>query len=103
MELIHERDRLLEKMFDAALKEKINLLARIYDHDLVFGLWTQLVKIGALKIYFCKWRWKPNMTMSEAMDCLDDYCNGLEKLLQIRLEMRQTPPGGKYKRIKLKF
>ena len=91
MEFLPERDQLFEKMFKVALKEKINLLARKYGYDLVFKLWTQIVKIGAVKTCFCKWRGKPNMTITEAMDCLDDCCNGLENLLQMRLEIRRAP------------
>ena len=84
MEFTLERGRILEKMFDAALKEKMNQLAREYGHGLVFELWTRMAKTGCIKPYFCKWRWKPNMTITEAIDCLDDYCNGLEAQLQER-------------------
>lgn len=91
MQFTVERGRLVEKMFDAALKEKINQLARKYDHSLVFELWARMAKAGCIKPYFCEWRWNPNMTITEAMDCLDDYFNGLENLLQ----MRQTIPEGK--------
>ena len=82
MQFTPERDRLVEKMFDAALKEKMNQLARKYGHDLVFKLWTRIAKAGCIKPYFCKWRWKPDMTITEAIDCFDDYCNGLEAQLQ---------------------
>jgi hypothetical protein len=82
--LTPERDKLIRKMFDAALKEKINQLARKYDYALILGLWTGLAKTGCVKSYFCKWRWNQNMTIMEAMDCLDDYFSGLEALLQRR-------------------
>ncbi len=91
MEFLRERDQLLEKMFKVALKEKINLLARKYGYDPVFKLWTQIVRIEAVKPYFCRWRGKPDMMITEAMDCLDDYCNGLEDLLPMRLEIRRAP------------
>lgn len=97
MEFTPERNRLVEKMFDAALKEKINQLARKYDHSLVFELWTRMAKTGCIKPYFCKWRWTPDMAITEAIDCLDDYCKGLENLLQERLEMRQATPDGRHK------
>jgi len=84
MEFTLERGRILEKMFDAALKEKMNQLAGEYGHGLVFELWTRMAKTGCIKPYFCKWRWKPNMTITEAIDCLDDYFNGLEAQLQER-------------------
>ncbi len=84
MELTTERGRLVGKMFEAALKEKMNQLAQRYDYGLVLELWTRLEKVGCLKPYFCKWRWKADMTITEAMDCLDDYFAGLESLLQKR-------------------
>ena len=82
MEFTPERGRLVQKMFDAALKEKMNQLARKYDYGFVFELWTRMAKTACVKPYFCKWRWKPNMTITEAIDCLDDYFTGLETLLQ---------------------
>ena len=82
MEFTAERERLVEKMFDAALKEKMNCLARKYDPEVVFELWARMAKTGCIKPYFCKWRWNPDMTIAEAIDCLDDYCSGLENLLQ---------------------
>ncbi len=84
MEFTPERGRLLEKMFDAALKEKMNQLARKYGHGPVFELWTRMAKTGCIKSYFCKWRWKPNMTVTEAIDCLDDYCGRLQAQLHNR-------------------
>jgi hypothetical protein len=84
MELNGKRDRIIKKMFDAALKEKMNQLARKYNHDLVFELWARIEKFSHLKTYFGKWRWKPGMTIMEAMECLDDYCVGLETQLQER-------------------
>ena len=77
-----ERDTVIKKMFDAALKEKINQLARKYDHTHVIELWTRLTKEGCVKAYFCKWRWNQSMTIKEALDCLDDYFTGLESLLR---------------------
>ena len=94
MKFTPERGRLVQKMFDAALKEKINQLARKYDPGLVFELWTRMAKTGCIKPYFCKGGWKLNMTITEAIDCLDDYCNGLENLLQ----KRQATPDGKHKK-----
>ncbi len=98
MEFTPERSRLIEKMFAAALKEKMNQLARKYDPALVFELWTRMAKNGCIKPCFCKGRWEPNTTISEAIDCLDDYCNGLEELLQKPMEIRQAIPDGKYKK-----
>jgi hypothetical protein len=82
MEMNGERARIIEKMFDAALKEKMNQLAGKYDNDLVLDLWTRLEKFGHLRSYFGRWRWKPSMTIMEALECLDRYCDVLETSLQ---------------------
>ena len=50
---------------------KMNQLARKYDYHLVFGLWTRMAKAGCIKPYFCNWRGKPDMTIAEAIDCLE--------------------------------
>ena len=89
MEFTPERGRLVEKIFDAALKEKINQLARKYNPSLVLKLWRRLAKHGCVKPYFCKWRWKPDLTISEAIDCLDDYFTGLEALLRKHQEAKE--------------
>ena len=84
MENITERIQLLEKLFDQAVRMKLSQLARKNDPDLIFKLWTQIVKIDEIKTYFRKWVWKPDLTITEALDCLDDYCSGLEVLLRKR-------------------
>ena len=79
-----EKGRLIEKMFDVALKRKLNQLARKHDYAVVFELWKALAKNGCVKAYFCQWRWEPNATFQEAIDCLDDYFIGLAALLEKR-------------------
>jgi len=84
VELKTERERLIDKMFDAALKERFSQLKRKYDPDLVFNVWTQIVKSGGVKVYFNKWMWRPKTTIQQALDCLDAYCNSIEALIQQR-------------------
>jgi hypothetical protein len=78
-------------MFDAALKEKNSQLARKYGHNLVFEFWAKVAKSGGVKIYFSKWQWKPEMTIGQALDCLDDYYESIEEMIRDRQEER----GGK--------
>ncbi len=92
--MTHERDTIIKKMFDAAFKEKINQLGRKYDHAQVFELWTRSTKEGCVKAYFCKWRWNQNMTIKEALDCLDDYFTGFEGLLRKRGGVGKTVKPG---------
>ncbi|MGD0624339.1 MAG: hypothetical protein ABSB32_06420 [Thermodesulfobacteriota bacterium] len=91
MEPGSDREQIVEKMFDAGLKEKFSQLARKYDHNLVFEFWTQIVKSGGAKNYFSKWEWKPETTIGQALDCLDGYCDSIEAMIRDRQEER----GGK--------
>jgi len=79
-----ERIDLIKNLFDHALKVKISKLARKYDEDLVFKLWAQMAKIKPKQAHIDKWLWKPDMTLLEAMDRLDDCCSALETLIQKR-------------------
>jgi hypothetical protein len=64
--------QLVEKVFDQALKMKISQLARKYDPNLVFELWAQIAANGGRKAYFRRWKWKPDMTLTEAFSSLDN-------------------------------
>lgn len=75
---------MVEKLFDHALKTRISQMARKHDPDLVLRLWAQVARIGEAKSFFCKWRWRPEMTIQEALDGLDETCTGLETLLRER-------------------
>ena len=90
-----EKNQLLEKMFLAGLKMKLSQLARKYDYDLVFKLWRQLVRTDGVKTYFCKWRWNPDITLREALECLDDYFTGVDGLLQ-RLQERKSQKDARF-------
>ncbi len=79
-----ERIALIKNLFDHALKIEISKLARKYDPDLVFKLWVQMTKINKKNARIDKWRWKPDMTLMEAIDRLDDCCSALETLIQRR-------------------
>jgi hypothetical protein len=79
-----ERLQLVDKLFEQALKMKISQLAKKYDSNLIFELWNQIVKLDGIKAHFRKWIWKPDLTIMEALDCLDEYGSGLEALLRKR-------------------
>lgn len=72
----HSRKKLIDKMFDAALKEKFFQLTKKYDPDLVFEIWAQVAKCRGPKISFIKW--EPNMTLRQALDSLEDRFNSIE-------------------------
>jgi len=78
------RREILDKMFDVGIKEKFSQLARKYNCEVVWEVWTQVVKGGGAKKYFGKGEWVTEMTVQQALSLLDDYCNSIESLIQKR-------------------
>jgi len=78
LEAEHPHKRIIEKMVDAALKEKLRHLARKYNQKYVLDIWVEMAKKGGAKPYASKLTWKPGMTISQALDCLDNYCHSME-------------------------
>jgi hypothetical protein len=79
-----DRMQLVERIFEQALKERLSKLARKYDPNLVYQLWSQIAKNGEGRDYFSRWKWKADMTVAETMSSLDDHLNWLQQLLQKR-------------------
>jgi hypothetical protein len=69
---------LVEKLFDQAFKRKLSQLARASDPN----LWSQIASNKVDREYFCRWKWRPDMTVKETLGSLDDYLNGLQGFLQ---------------------
>ena len=77
----YSRKKIIDKMFEAALKEKFSELARKYDPGLVFEIWTKIIRGGGIQGRFPKKEWDRNMTIEQALDCLDDYCKMIESFI----------------------
>ena len=82
MEKNIERERLISRMFDAALKEKFSQFYRKYDPELVFEAWLRIVRHEGIRIYFARWAWNRNNTIDQALDQMDDYFAFIESSLQ---------------------
>jgi len=79
------RKKLMDKMFDAALKEKLSQLARKYDRELILEIWTEMVKEGGMKNFFGKGEWETSMSLEQALECVDQFGDFIESLIQKRL------------------
>jgi hypothetical protein len=90
---VFARKKILDKMFEAALKEKFSELKRRYEPDLVFEIWAQLLKMGGMKALLDKKEWDEKMTMEEALDCLDGYAILIESLIlkEKKKEVKREP------------
>ena len=97
MENDPQRERLMEKMFEAALKEKFSQLGRKYNWELVFKIWAEIASCEGVKFYFKKWVWKPQMTITEALGCLDRYCDSIEAMIRERVKKEEGEKSSFYK------
>lgn len=77
----YSRNKIIDKMFEAALKEKFSQLAREYDPGLVFEIWAQALRGGGIQGRFPKKEWERSMRIEQALDCLDEYCSMIESLI----------------------
>ena len=82
MEKDMEKERLISKMFDAALKETFSRFYKKYDPKLVFEAWVQIIRNEGAKIYFVRKAWTRNITIDQALDHLDDYLAFVESSIQ---------------------
>ena len=76
-----ETDLLIEKMFEAALKEMFSQLARKYDRDLVFHTWVNLMK-KEIRPIPPDLQWDKSMTLAEALRSLETYFQSIEESLK---------------------
>ena len=88
-----EKDRLIEKMFNVALKEIFSQLYRKYDQQIVFEVWAEIMTNRGFNDYFNKWRWKPQMTIMGAVDSLQCCCDSIEVMIQQRPEEKKKTKG----------
>ena len=70
------------QIFEARVERKISQLARKYSGELVFKIWEEMKTAGEDRIYFSLCGWKPEMTLMEALECLDDYCDFIDAMIR---------------------
>ena len=76
-----ETDLLIEKMFEAALKEMFSQLAKKYDRDLVFHTWVNFVK-KEIRPIPPDLQWNKGMTLAEALRSLETYFQSIEESIK---------------------
>lgn len=74
--------RLLEKMFEATLKQRFSQFARIYNQELVVRTWEQIAKNGGIKLYLRRRDWDSPLKIVDALDYLDGYCDSIESVIR---------------------
>jgi len=84
-------ERNLEIMFEAALREIFDRWKRKYDPQSVFAVWAEIFGSEGFRPHFQKVGWKIDLTIQEALEDLDDYCQEIEN--KIRFTSRSWPSG----------
>jgi len=74
--------RFVEKMFQAAVKQRFLEFARKYNRKLVVRTWAQIVKSGGIELYLSRWDWDSPMEIVDALDSLDEHCDSVEALIR---------------------
>jgi len=69
------------KILEAAMEKRISQLARRYSLEAVVEVWEEIKMAGRDHAFFSVCRWKPEMTLIEALEGLDDYCDFLEAMI----------------------
>jgi hypothetical protein len=72
-----ESDLLIDKMFEAAVKEMFSQLARKHDRERVFQAWVNFAKKGFQPIP-PELQWHKGMTLAEALKSLETYFQTIE-------------------------
>jgi hypothetical protein len=81
---LEENDQI--KILQAAMGQKISQLARKYSIEFVSKAWEEIKTTDGDLAFFSVSGWKREMTLMEALECLDDYCDFIEAMVRKRQE-----------------
>ena len=76
------QNKLLERMFEALLKQRFSQFAKKYGQESVVQTWEAIVKSGGITAYLRNREWNSHTKIIDALDCLDDYCDSVEPVIQ---------------------
>jgi hypothetical protein len=90
-----EKNRQVQ-IFRAVLDHKISQLAGKYTGELVFKIWEEIKTGGGDQVYLSVCGWKSEMTLMEALECLEDYCDFIEAMIRKHQEKGEEKRGSNY-------
>jgi len=79
---------------EAALAQKLSKLGKKYSPELVIEIWREMRTGGGNEAYLSVCEWNAEMTLREALWCLDDYCGFIEA--KIRKHLAKAKRGNHY-------
>ncbi len=84
------------QIFNEVLDQRISQLARKYTDELVLKIWEEMEIGGEDQAYLSVCGWKSDMTLMEALECLDDYCDFIESKIRKHQEKGKEKRGSNY-------
>jgi ribosome-associated translation inhibitor RaiA len=84
------------QIFNEVLDQRISQLARKYTDELVLKIWEEIEIGGEDQAYLSVCGWKSEMTLMEALECLDDYCDFIESKIRKHQEKGKEKRGSNY-------
>jgi hypothetical protein len=81
-------NKLIESMFEGLLKQRFSQFAKKYGHESVVQTWAAVVRSGGIKAFLTDREWNSHTKIIEALDCLDDYCDSVEPVIQRMIKGR---------------
>lgn len=76
------RKRMVEMMFEALLNQRFSQFAKKYGQGPVVRTWAERVKGGGIKAFLSELEWNSHTKIIDILDCLDDYCDSVESMIQ---------------------
>lgn len=73
-------------LVEVTLDQKLWHLARHYSHDVIVQTLHEIRMNGEEDEFLRTCGWKPEMTLTDALGCLQEYCDFLERMIREHLE-----------------
>jgi hypothetical protein len=82
------RQRMVEMMFTALLNRRFSQFTKKYGHGPVIRTWEEKIKAGGIGTFLSEREWNSHTKIIDILDCLDDYCDSVESMIQVTVKGR---------------
>ncbi len=80
------------QLVEATLDQKLSRLARKYSDEIIVQTLHQIRMNGEEDEFLRTCGWEPEMTLTEALRCLQEYCDFVEMMVRKHLEKGESRP-----------
>ena len=74
------------RILEAVMADKLSQFAAKYSDEVVIKAWEEIRKANGEEAYIRFCEWKTEMTLMEALGCLDEYCEFVEAMIRKHLQ-----------------